>query len=425
MDQEIHPRRILRAQIVVPGDKSISHRVAIFGALAHGTTVVDGFLTSLDCLNTLQALRQLGVPVRQEGSRVWIEGVGLDGFRESPEPIDVGNSGTAIRLLAGLCAGQPFRTTLTGDASIRRRPMDRIVRPLRMMGAQVSGVDGDRYAPLTIRGGSLRAIHYRSPVASAQVKSCVLLAGLYADGPTAVTEPALSRDHTERMLTAFGAKVEREGLTVTVWPRPQLRAQRWTVPGDFSSAAFFLVAGLLMPDAEWVLKGVGINPTRTGLLDALRAMGGRIELENERLVGAEPVADLRVFSSRLVGAEFRGEWIVRMIDEIPVLALAASQAAGETIVRDAQELRVKESDRIATIAETMGRLGVQVETYPDGFRIVGPQPIRSGSCSSFGDHRIAMTAAVAGLLADGPVRIEDVACVETSFPGFWKVLAEL
>lgn len=421
----VHPLRRLRATFSVPGDKSISHRSALLGAIAEGVTVVEGFLTSEDCLNTLRAVESMGVRVEREGDRVVLHGVGLDGLREPKQVVDVGNSGTGIRLLAGLAAGQPFRTVLTGDASIRRRPMGRIVEPLTRMGARIRGEANNTLAPLEIYGGNLHGIRYESPLASAQVKSAILLAGLYADSPTTVVEPTLSRDHTERMLVAFGAELRREGNSITVQPRPTLTAQTLKVPGDLSSAAFFLVAGLLVPDAELVLTDVGINPTRTGLLTALRTMGAAIQVENERSLGDEPAGDIRVRSSSLRGAEFGGALIVEMIDEIPILALAASQAEGETLVRDAAELRVKESDRIATIVEELGNLGVQMTPLPDGFRIVGPQRLRGGTCKSHGDHRIAMTAAIAGLIASEPVTVCDIACIETSFPTFWETLNAL
>lgn len=423
--KRVHPLRRLRATLRVPGDKSISHRAALLGAIAEGVTVVEGFLTSEDCLNTLRALASMGVRIERDGDRVVLHGVGLEGLQEPKKVIDVGNSGTGIRLLAGLAAGQPFRTVLTGDASIRRRPMGRIVEPLTRMGARIRGEAHNTLAPLEIEGGNLHGIRYESPIASAQVKSAILFAGLYADSPTTVVEPTLSRDHTERMFVAFGAELSREGTSVTVQPRPTLIAQTLSVPGDFSSAAFFLVAGLLVPDAEIVLTGVGLNPTRTGLLTALRSMGAVIQVENERFLGGEPVGDIRVRSSSLRGAEFGGALIVEMIDEIPLLALAASQAEGETLVRDAAELRVKESDRIATIVEELGHLGVAVTPLPDGFHIVGPQRLRGGACKSHGDHRIAMTAAIAGLIASEPVIVHDIACIETSFPTFWDTLNAL
>ena len=422
--RQIQPKRSSRAILSIAGDKSISHRAAIFGSISEGVTTVENFLTSDDCLNTVNAMRMMGVAIEREGATLSITGVGLDGLRVADDVIDVGNSGTGIRLLTGLVAGQKFNTVLTGDASIRRRPMDRIIQPLRQMGATIHGEGGDRLAPLRVTGSSLNGTHYRSPVASAQVKSCVLIAGLYANGETTETEPSLSRDHTERMLMGFGATVTRDGLTVTVAPRPS-RGMRVTVPGDISSAAFFIVAGLILPDAEIVIENVGVNPTRDGIIEALKAMGADITLERERVMGAEPVADLRVKSSELSGAEFGGDLIVRMIDEIPILALAASQASGTTVVRDAEELRVKETDRIATISSELAQLGVQVVPSPDGFTITGKQKVRGGACSSRGDHRIAMTAAVAGLVAETPVTVSEIECIYTSFPTFWEVLSQI
>ncbi len=421
----VRPVKGSRATIRVPGDKSISHRAAILGAVATGVTTVRGFLESEDCLNTLRAVQAMGASVGQDGGLVVVRGVGLDGLREPPTVVDVGNSGTGIRLLSGLAAGQDFTTTITGDASIRRRPMDRIVKPLTEMGATIAGASGGMYAPLTIRGGGLRGIEYDSPVASAQVKSATLLAGLYAGRGATVREPSLSRDHTERMLTAFGAEVRRDGLAVTVSPRPELTGQDVQIPSDISSAAFFIVAGLLVADAAVTCAAVGVNPTRTGIVDALRAMGGQVRSQREAMAGAEPVADLEVTTSSLRGAEFGGDAIVTMIDELPLLALAASQARGRTAVRDAAELRVKETDRIATIVSELGNLGVAVEARPDGFVVDGPQRVRGGECESHGDHRIAMMCAVAGLIADGPTTIHDVACVNTSFPTFWELLEQL
>ncbi len=413
------------ATIRVPGDKSISHRAVILGAIATGMTTIDGFLASEDCLNTLRAVQAMGVAVGRDGGRVVVRGVGLDGLHEPPIVVDVGNSGTGIRLLSGLAAGQDFTTTITGDASIRQRPMDRIVKPLTAMGATITGASGGMHAPLTIRGGGLRGVEYDSPVASAQVKSATLLAGLYAEGATTASEPALSRDHTERMLTAFGAEVRRDGLAVTVSPRPELTAQDVRVPTDISSAAFFIVAGLLVPQASVTCAAVGVNPTRAGIVDALRAMGGDIQPERETMSGAEPVADLKACTSSLRGAEFGGDDIVTMIDELPLIALAASQAQGRTVVRDAAELRVKETDRIATIVSELANLGVEVGPRPDGFVVEGPQAIRGGECESHGDHRIAMMCAVAGLIADAPTTVHNVECISTSFPTFWELLEQL
>lgn len=429
INKKVIPRTRTRAVVQVPGDKSISHRAAILNAAAEGSARLTGFLNSADCLNTLQAVQAMAVPVEAERDAVKISGVGLRGFKPPAGPIDVGNSGTGIRLLSGLCAGQPFETTLTGDESIRRRPMGRIVQPLRQMGAQVNGAENGERAPLRIRGGQLRGMRYISPVASAQVKSAVLIAGLYADSSVSVTEPHLSRDHTERMLAAMGADLApdnaRDGLTAAIRPGGELQALDMHIPADLSSAAFFIAAGVLMKDAEITVENAGVNPTRTGFLDALQMMGADIALENERMEGFEPTADIRARSGSLRGAEFGGDIVVRMIDEMPILALCASQAEGRTVVREASELRVKETDRISAIVEELGKLGVQAEERADGFIIDGPQEIQGGVCASRGDHRMAMTGAVAGLLARRPTTIQHVGCVDTSFPGFWELLESL
>jgi 3-phosphoshikimate 1-carboxyvinyltransferase len=425
VSRQVLPIRSARATLGVPGDKSIAHRAAILGAIAEGVTAIEGFPPSQDCVCTLAALRSMGVSIDRDGTSVAIAGAGLHGLREPAVVVHLGNSGTAIRLLAGLAAGQPFRTVLTGDASIRRRPMDRIVKPLTQMGARIRGEENDTRAPLHIYGGNLHGIHYETPVASAQVKSAVLLAGLFAEGATSVREPHASRDHTERMLVGFGARVRREGTWVSVEPRPTLSGWSLRVPGDISSAAFFLVAGLLVSDADVRIEGVGVNPTRTGILDALREMGADISVERETMVGGEPVADIRARTSRLRAATFGGDLVVRMMDELPILALAASQAHGETLVRDAAELRVKETDRIAAIVGELGQLGIEVTPAADGFRVRGPQKVRGGSCQSRGDHRIAMTGAIAGLIAENPTVVHDVAWVDTSFPGFWELLQRL
>lgn len=425
INKTVMPLPRTRAVIQAPGDKSISHRAAILNAAAEGSARLTGFLNSADCLNTLKALQAMAVPIETEGETVKIQGVGLRGFKPPARPIDVGNSGTGIRLLSGLCAGQPFETTLTGDESIRRRPMGRIVEPLRRMGAQVNGAENGNRAPLRIRGGQLRGMRYTSPVASAQVKSAVLIAGLYADSPVSTSEPHLSRDHTERMLSAMGADLERDGLTAAIRPGADLQARNMRIPADLSSAAFLIAAGVLMDDAEIAVVNVGVNPTRTGFLEALQRMGADIEIENERMEEFEPTADIRARSGALRCAEFGGDIVVRMIDEMPILALCASQAEGRTVVREASELRVKESDRISAIVEELGKLGVQAEERADGFVIEGPQEIQGGVCSSRGDHRMAMTGAVAGLLARRPTTIQNVGCVDTSFPGFWELLESL
>lgn len=415
----ITPRSSLRGAVRVPGDKSISHRAALLGGVAAGATTVDGFLRGEDCLATLACLRAMGVRVDDDGSRLVIHGGVL---AEPDDVLDVGNSGTTIRLLSGILAGQPFHCVVTGDASIRRRPMDRIATPLRRMGARISGRSGGRLAPLSIDGGGLRGIAYETPVASAQIKSAVLLAGLFADGETEVREPSQSRDHTERMLGAFGVPVRRDGLAVCVNGPAALRGTALRVPGDLSSAAFLLVAAALVPGSEVTVEDVGLNPTRTGVLDVLTQMGADVRVRGRRDEGGEPVGAVTVRASRLRGVTIGGALIPRAIDELPVIAVAACLAEGETVIRDAAELRIKEVDRIAALARELGRLGAAVEPRPDGLAITGVARLRGGRVASGGDHRIAMAMAVAGLCADGPVTIDDPACIQTSFPEFEETL---
>ena len=415
----VGPGSPLRGILRMPPDKSMSHRAAILGAIARGTTRVAGFLRADDCLATLKCLRGLGVPIQEAP-----EGLVIDGSRlTEPEGVlDVGNSGTTIRLLAGVLAGQSFHSILTGDASIRRRPMDRITEPLSRMGARISGRSGGRLAPLSIDGGGLRGITYVTPVASAQVKSAILLAGLYADGETAVQEPLLSRDHTERMLGAFGARVEREGLTVRLRGPVALHGTALRIPGDLSSAAYFLVAAACVPGSEVTVEGVGLNPTRTGVLDVLGMMGAAVDVRDVHDEGGEPVGTVMVRASRLRGTTIGSDLIPRAIDELPVIAVAACRAEGETVIRDAAELRVKESDRITALARELGGLGAAIEVLPDGLAITGNRRLRGGRAASGGDHRIAMALAVAGLCADAPVVIDDPACIHTSFPEFETIL---
>jgi 3-phosphoshikimate 1-carboxyvinyltransferase len=416
----------LRGEIFVPGDKSISHRSIMFGSLAEGTTRVSGFLMGEDNLSTWQAFETMGVNIRQTGpDALEIEGVGLDGLVEPGNVLDCGNSGTTMRLMSGLMAGQNFFSVLTGDKYLRRRPMKRVVTPLAAMGARIWGRDGGERAPLAIQGGSLKPITYASPVASAQVKSAVLLAGLSVDGETRVTEPHLSRDHSERMLTYFGADVRPFAGGVSLTGRPRLMAQDVIVPGDVSSAAFFMVAGLITPGAELTIRNVGINPTRSGIIDILIAMGGQLELLNIREQSGEPVADVLVRHSRLKGIEISGDMVPRAIDEFPVISVAAALAEGTTTIRDAEELRVKETDRIAAMVSELGKLGAQVEARPDGMIITGVEQLNGGKVTSHGDHRIAMSMAVAALSARAEVAIEDTECTETSFPGFWTLLDKI
>ncbi len=415
----VGPGAPLRGVLRMPPDKSMSHRAAILGAIARGSTRVAGFLRADDCLATLRCLRSLGVPIQETP-----EGLVIDGSRlaEPEDVLDVGNSGTTIRLLAGVLAGQSFHSILTGDASIRRRPMDRITEPLGRMGARISGRSGGRLAPLSIDGGGLRGIRYVTPVASAQVKSAILLAGLFADGETAVQEPFLSRDHTERMLGAFGVPVEREGLTVRLRGPVVPRGTALRIPGDLSSAAYFLVAAACVPGSEVIVEDIGLNPTRTGILDVLRMMGAVVDVRDVRDEGGEPVGTVMARASRLRGTTIGGDLIPRALDELPVIAVAAVGAEGETVIRDAAELRVKESDRITALARELGRLGATIEVLPDGLAITGNRRLRGGRAASGGDHRIAMALAVAGLCADAPVVIDDPACIHTSFPEFETTL---
>ncbi|OLU34371.1 bifunctional prephenate dehydrogenase/3-phosphoshikimate 1-carboxyvinyltransferase [Pseudomonas sp. PA15(2017)] len=414
-----NPGGKVAGRIRVPGDKSISHRSIMLGSLAEGTTEVEGFLEGEDALATLQAFRDMGVVIEgPHHGRVTIHGVGLHGLKPPPGPIYVGNSGTSMRLLSGLLAGQPFDVTMTGDASLSKRPMNRVANPLREMGAVVeTGPDGR--PPLTIRGGSkLKALTYTLPMASAQVKSCLLLAGLYAEGVTTVTEPAPTRDHTERMLRGFGYAVQSNGPAASLQAGGKLTATRIEVPADISSAAFFLVAASIAEGSDLLLEHVGINPTRIGVIEILRLMGGDIGLENQREVGGEPVADLRVRGAKLKGIEIPEALVPLAIDEFPVLFVAAVCAEGRTVLRGAEELRVKESDRIQVMADGLTSLGVKVEPTADGIIIDGGQAIGGGEVYSHGDHRIAMAFSVASLRATAPIRIHDCANVATSFPNF-------
>ncbi len=421
--QTISPAGCVRGDIRVPGDKSISHRSIMIGALAEGRTRISGFLHGEDNHATLNAFRAMGVSISEQDNGVLvIDGVGLDGLREPADVLDCGNSGTTMRLMTGLLSGQRFFSVLTGDQYLRRRPMRRVTEPLRAMGARIEGREGGDKAPLAITGGPLRSFHWDSPVASAQVKSALLLAGLYADGPVEVTEPHLSRDHSERMLSHFGARIERLPQGVRIEPRPRLVGGEIEIPGDISSAAFFMVAALIVPGSELLIRNVGVNPTRSGVIDILRAMGGRIELLDARERSGEPVADLLVRHSSLRGIDIGGELVPRAIDEMPVVSVAAAFAEGTTRIRDARELRVKETDRIAAMVCELGKLGASVEALEDGMVIEGGRNLTGGDVDSHGDHRIAMSMAVAALGAAGPVTIHDTGCTATSFPNFWPLL---
>ncbi|HMN02235.1 MAG TPA: 3-phosphoshikimate 1-carboxyvinyltransferase [Geobacter anodireducens] len=417
-----HPARALRGEIAVPGDKSISHRSIMLGSIARGVTTVSGFLRGEDNIATLDAFRAMGVQIHDDGETLRIEGNGLHGLTEAEDVIDCGNSGTSIRLLTGLMAAQRFYTVLTGDRYLRRRPMRRVVEPLSRMGACIHGRDNGGKAPLAIVGRPLTGIAHDSPVASAQVKSALMLAGLYADGATRITEPHLSRDHSERMFRHFGARLETDAAGVTVYGGHELDGRDIVVPGDISSAAFFLVAALIVPGSELLIRGVGVNPTRTGILDILAAMGGSIELLDQREVSGEPVADLLVRSSALKGIEIGGDVVPRAIDEFPVICVAAALAEGTTVIRDARELRVKETDRIAAMAANLRAAGAAITETADGMIVEGTGRLNGVTVESFGDHRIAMSMLVAGLAASGAVTVSDTECIATSFPTFTTLL---
>jgi len=422
----IRPSGPLRGHIRVPGDKSISHRALILGAIADGASRIENYLPAADCRATLGAIRAIGVEVEEvSGTSLVIHGRGLRGLQEPSDLVDCVRSGTTMRLLAGLLAGQPFLSVLGGESQLRRRPMGRIIEPLRLMGATILGRDGGRLPPLAVQGGDLHGIDYTLPVASAQVKSALLLAGLYADSPTTIREPGPARDHTERLLGAMGTRLEpgnRDVRELRIWPGESLRALDVEVPGDLSAAAFLVVAAALVSGSEIMVEGVGVNPTRAGLLDSLRAMGAALTVEKRRDVSGEPVADLAVQATELCGVEVDGDTVVRMIDEFPILAVAATQAQGETLVRDASELRVKETDRIATTVAELRRLGAEIEARADGFVVYGPTPLAGTTVHSHGDHRLAMALAVAGLVASGETVVQDVACIVDSFPGFEALL---
>jgi 3-phosphoshikimate 1-carboxyvinyltransferase len=419
----------LQGRVRVPGDKSISHRALMLGAIALGETRIQGLLLGEDPRSTAACFQAMGVTLSSlEDEWVTVQGVGLGHLQEPADVLNAGNSGTTLRLMLGLLASHPDRLfTVTGDGSLRSRPMDRVIVPLTQMGAEIWGRQGNRLAPLAVRGQALKPIHYKSPVASAQIKSCLLLAGLMTEGNTTVTEPSLSRDHSERMLRAFGADISTDPDTcsVTVRGPATLTGQTVVVPGDISSAAFWLVAGAITPGSDLVVENVGINPTRTGILDALAAMEADITLENPREVTGEPVADLRVRHSRLKAATFGGDLIPRMIDEVPILAVAALFAEGTTVFTNAAELRVKECDRIAVMASQLTRLGARVEEHPDGLTVHGGARLTGTTVDSYHDHRIAMSMAIAALRADGPVQVQRAEAAAVSYPSFTSTLAQL
>lgn len=425
----VQPGLPLRGHIQVPGDKSISHRALMLGSLAEGETVIEGLLLGEDPRSTAACFQALGAKISPLNTqRVVVQGIGLDQMQEPHDVLNAGNSGTTLRLMLGILAGQGGQFfAVTGDDSLRSRPMKRVVEPLRQMGAHIWGRQGGSLAPLAVQGQALKGIHYHSPIASAQVKSCLLLAGLLAAGETLVTEPMLSRDHSERMLKAFGADLDSDPQTYTTRIRggSRLRGQRVVVPGDISSAAFWLVAGSVVPDSEIVISNVGVNPTRTGIVDVLGAMGAEVQLLRLREVAGEPIADLQVRSAPLKGCTIAGSLIPRLIDEIPILAVAAACAEGTTVIRDAAELRVKESDRLSAMAQELGRLGAKVTELPDGLEIRGGSRLQGGVVHSHGDHRIAMSLVIAGLVAGGTTEVVGAESIGISYPGFLETLASL
>jgi|SRR6185503_19092996 3-phosphoshikimate 1-carboxyvinyltransferase len=418
-------KKPLRGAITVPGDKSIAHRAVIFSAIARGRSRIFNLSGGDDNSRTVRAFRQMGVEILRDGEALCVEGRGWDGLRAPTEAINCGNSGTTMRLLSGLLAGRSFHSELDGDSSLRQRPMKRVIDPLSRMGARIASRQGNGLAPLEIDGGNLRGIHYRMPIASAQVKSAIVLAALQAGGTTTIEEPQRSRDHTEVMLGGFGGKIAVEGLTLAIDGQPNLTARDVRVPGDISSAAFFLVAAAMIPGSDLIVRGVGCNPTRDGVIEILKAMGASIELSERRFEAGELVADIRVRGDSLTGVDIDPGMVARTIDEYPILAVAAAVADGVTTFNDVKELRFKESDRIAAMTEGLRALGVSVEEREDGMTIHGGNLAQGGAVKSYGDHRIAMALAVAGLVSQRGVVIDDAACVDISFPSFFDLLAEI
>jgi 3-phosphoshikimate 1-carboxyvinyltransferase len=419
----------LQGNINIPGDKSISHRALMLGAIAEGETVIEGLLLGEDPRSTAQCFRQMGAEISELNTeKVIVRGIGLGKLQEPQDVLDAGNSGTTIRLMLGLLASHPNKFfTVTGDHSLRSRPMSRVIKPLNEMGAKIWGRKHNTLAPLAIQGQNLKSIHYHSPIASAQVKSCILLAGLMTEGKTTVTEPALSRDHSERMLRAFGANLEVDfhSNSVTITGYPTLKGQKVVVPGDISSAAFWLVAGAIVPNSNLLIENVGVNPTRTGILEALQMMNADITLENEREVAGEPVADIRVKGGLLKGCTIEGDIIPRLIDEIPILAVAGVFAKGTTIIKDAAELRVKESDRLAVMASELTKMGAKITEYPDGLEITGETGLQGAQVESYTDHRITMSLAIAALKAQGKTVIHGAEAASISYPNFVSTLQSL
>lgn len=415
----------LNGTITVPGDKSISHRSVMFGAIAQGTTTVEGFLLGEDCLSTIDCFRKLGVEITVDGTNVTVKSPGIDGWSEPKEVLYTGNSGTTTRLMLGILSGTGLHTVMTGDASIGKRPMRRVADPLRLMGAQIAGREQGQFTPLAIQGTKLQAIDYTMPVASAQVKSAILLAGLRAEGTTIVRESEVSRDHTERMLRQFGAKVDVVDGVVSFEGGQQLTGTHVNVPGDISSAAFFLVAGAITPNSNIVMKNVGVNETRAGIIEVFEKMGANMTVAIEDEAAAEPTATVTIETSALNGTTIEGNIIPRLIDEIPILALLATQANGTTVIKDAEELKVKETDRITAVVTELKKLGANIEATDDGMIIQGPTQLTGAALKSYGDHRIGMMAAVAALITDGAVELDDADCIAVSYPNFFEHLASL
>ncbi len=415
----------LHGELTIPGDKSISHRAVMFGSLAEGTTEIRHFLQSADCISTMNCFRSMGIEIEENNGTVLIHGKGLHGLQAPDSVLDCGNSGTTTRLISGILAGQKFSSVLTGDASIQKRPMNRIIKPLTSMGANIRSINGTGCAPLEINGSALHGITYESPVASAQVKSCVLLAGLYADSETSVIEPSLSRNHTEIMLRRFGADVRTDGLMASVMPEPYLRGTSISVPGDISSAAYFIAAASMVPDSSVILKHVGTNSTRDGILNVLQEMGGTVTYRNLSAADGESTADLEIRYAPLRGTVIEGSLIPTLIDEIPIIAVMAATAEGDTVIRDAQELKVKESNRLDIMVDGLSRMGVDVEATDDGMIIHGGKPLHGAVIDSHKDHRIAMSFAVASLIAEGETEIQDADCVNISYPEFYRDLNSL
>lgn len=411
-------KKISRAngEITVPGDKSISHRGVMLGALANGVTEIDGFLSGADCLSTIDCFRKMGIPITIDGSHVTVHGQGLYGLEKPAETLYTGNSGTTTRLLCGILAGQDFDTVITGDASICKRPMKRVVAPLSEMGARIRG----DYCPLYIMGSKLHGMEYRMPVASAQVKTSILLAGLYAEGQTVIHEPERSRNHTEFMLTAMGADLKVQGNDILLTPGKELAPQDISVPGDISSAAFFMVLAVILPDSQITIRNVGINPTRTGILDVFEAMGAEVKLQNIRTSAGEPVADITVSSSSLKGTVIGGDLIPRLIDELPVIAVAALFAEGETVIKDAQELKVKETNRIRAVVDEFRKCGAEIEETEDGMVIQGGKMLHGADFCSYADHRMAMSLTVLAQLLEGESTLDDEQCVSISYPKYFE-----